>query len=237
MDIAKIRKKAKEREEGVKADDQREERLPEPEGSAEAPAGAKSPREEHAAEEAPAAEMSESSAAAEEAVPPPPPAEKEGEEHLPGQGDTDDMGVMELLTFSMSNEEFAFRVPEVKEIIRFQRITKVPTMPSYVLGITSLRGKIIPVIDLRERLGLKSTTATESKTKAGKILILAGPKGMIGATIQKILGVVRFQEGTVLDPPGHLSEGESRFIEGVVILEKRFISIVRSYDALDIELT
>ena len=70
-----------------------------------------------------------------------------------------------------------------------------------------------------------------------KILILSGPKGLIGATIDKVLGVVRFPGGSVLDPPAHLSEEELKYLEGVVISEKRFISIIRSYDALDIEFT
>jgi purine-binding chemotaxis protein CheW len=146
---------------------------------------------------------------------------------------------LELLTFSLSSEEFAFRVSEVEEIIRFQRITRVPTMPDYVRGITSLRGKIIPVIDLNTRLALKGTGELQEergdKREDRRILILSGPKGMIGATIDKVLGVMRFPEGTILDPPAHLTENELKYIEGVVILEKRFISIVRSDDALDIE--
>lgn len=157
-------------------------------------------------------------------------------------------GALELLTFSLSREEFAFRVPEVEEIIRFQRITRVPTMPDYVRGITSLRGKIIPVIDLRTRLALKGTEELQEergekiedgsdKKEDRRILILSGPKGMIGATIDKVLGVMRFPEGTILDPPSHLTENELKYIEGVVILEKRFISIVRSDVALNIELS
>jgi len=67
-----------------------------------------------------------------------------------------------------------------------------------------------------------------------KILILSGPRGLIGADIDKILGVLRFPGGRVLDPPAHLSEEEIAFIEGVVILEKRFISIFRSEEILDI---
>ena len=65
------------------------------------------------------------------------------------------MELVELLTFSLSNEEYAFRVSDVEEVLRMQKITMVPTMPDYVLGITSLRGKIIPVIDLKTRLSLQ----------------------------------------------------------------------------------
>lgn len=154
-------------------------------------------------------------------------------------------GVAELLTFSLAKEEFAFKVSEVEEIIRFQRITLVPTMPVYVAGITSLRGKIIPVIDLRARLALKDDGGeVVSLPKAdadgliegtGKIIVLSGPLGLIGAIIDKILGVVRLPDDVILEPPAHLTEDETKFIEGVVIVEKRFISIIRSADALNIE--
>lgn len=154
--------------------------------------------------------------------------------------------LVELLTFSLSREEYAFRVAEVEEILRLQNITRVPTMPDYLLGITSLRGKIIPVIDLKTRLNLqeKSLTTqspgdgTETETKKigeKKILIIEGPKGLIGAVIDKVIGVVRLPLSEMLQPPGHLNENELKFIEGIVVLEKRFISIIHSDAAMDIE--
>jgi len=165
--------------------------------------------------------------------------------------------LVELLTFSLSNEEYAFRVSDVEEVLRVQRITMVPTMPDYVLGITSLRGKIIPVIDLKIRLNLQEKALSTNSPGAGpaaspaaspayipeaehsgtekKILIISGPKGMIGATIDKVIGVVRLPLSGMLQPPGHLDEKELKFIEGIVVLEKRFISIIYSDAAMDIE--
>lgn len=49
--------------------------------------------------------------------------------------------ILELLTFRLSHEEFAFKVSEVEEIVRYQSITRVPSLPDYILGITSLRGR------------------------------------------------------------------------------------------------
>jgi len=245
MDIAKIRKKAKE-EKGQLSKGPGPVEKPaetEPAGPAVTPKEDTGPAEETAGTvftERPAgAEEPVTLDAEDETVPLPPAVNKEGERGFSGEkGPAEPGDLLELLTFSISDEEFAFRVPEVEEIIRYQRITGVPTVPEYVRGITSLRGKIIPVLDLKKRLVLKREGPEgPQKTGDGKILILAGPKGLIGATIDKVLGVVRFTEGSILPPPGHLSEDELRFIEGVVILEKRFISIIRSYDALDIEFT
>lgn len=156
--------------------------------------------------------------------------------------------ILELLTFSLSEEEFAFRVSEVEEIIRYQKITRVPAVPDYVLGITSLRGKVMPVIGLKIRLGLEKNpmsddhTDAEMVTKSGadsnkKIVIVSGSKGLIGAAVDKVIGVVRFPDTKMLEPPAHLTDAELRFIEGVVIFEKRFISIIRLENTMDIEVS
>jgi len=240
MDIAKIRKKAREKEEQGKH----------AEGGTPAEAGPNT-RQEPVSHERPVPKVQ--GEMDDEVSLPPGAGEQRGEVLLPFRGSEGAEGpsgteevpeaedaVLELLTFTLSNQEYAFRVSEVEEIIRFQRITGVPTLQDYVRGVTSLRGKIIPVIDLKTRLALKGSVEPQQdrgEKEDRKILILSGPKGMIGATIDKVLEVVRFPAGTILDPPAHLTENELRYIEGVVILEKRFISIIRSDDALDIEFT
>jgi purine-binding chemotaxis protein CheW len=132
--------------------------------------------------------------------------------------------VVEILTFSLLMEDFAFSISHLEEILKYQRITAVPNVPKYVLGITSLRGKVIPVIDLKLRLSLAGT-ASENAVK-GKILIVRGPKGPIGVTVDKVIGVVRIPGSEILPPPSHLSEGEVKFIDGIAVVDKRFVSII-----------
>jgi len=142
--------------------------------------------------------------------------------------------VIEILAFKLLKEEFAFRISQLKEILKYQRITRVPKMPDYVLGITSLRGKVIPVIDLRTKI-LPHEKAAEINEKL-KILIIKGPKGMIGAVIDKLIGVMRIAKVDILPPPTHLSEEQLKFIEGIAVLEKRFISIINMEEAITINL-
>lgn len=230
MDIAKIRKKAK---------GQEAEKRPEAPAVPRASEGGAAPpaADEAAVVPAPEAPEETGEVAAGPVEVGEPPA-------LPKTEVTEEGEVqIELLTFRLATEEFAFRVEEVEEIIRLQKITKVPTMPSYMVGITSLRGKIIPVIDLKARLNLgklspeavEGAHAGQERT-AGKILIIAGPEGFIGAVIDRVMGVVRISRHEVLEPPAHLTEAEKKFIEGIVILDKRFISVVRSGDTMDIEI-
>lgn len=138
--------------------------------------------------------------------------------------------VVELLTFTLDREEYAFRVGDLQEIIRPQRITRIPKSEAYLLGITSLRGKIIPVIDLKKMLSLDGKTG-EEVTKQ-KIAIVKGPKGPIGALIDRVAGVIRPSVSQIVESPAHLPETEMKFIEGVAIVEGRFISILRIEEAI-----
>jgi len=150
----------------------------------------------------------------------------------------------ELLTFMIGREEFAFRVDEVEEILRLQKITYVPTLPDYVKGITSLRGKIIPVIGLNSRLGLKRADAQPEEKyeeipgtrQDAKILIISAEKGIIGAMVDRVVGVVGISKESIIEPPAHLTEAELKYIEGVVILDKRFIAVIRADETMDIEI-
>ncbi|MDP2158536.1 MAG: chemotaxis protein CheW, partial [Nitrospirota bacterium] len=185
MDIAKIRKMSKEQEAGKRSEDQ--------------------PAPQEAVVEA--SYQTEVKAGTQQQVIPedvqqPEPETKKDEPSvsntLAGNNTQEaDDSLVELLTFSIGTEEFAFKVTEVEEIIRLQKMTKVPTMLNYVIGITSLRGKIIPVLDLKARLNLKHTgEAPEYGTeenpggnRESKILIIEGPKGFIGAAIDRVMGV------------------------------------------------
>jgi purine-binding chemotaxis protein CheW len=140
--------------------------------------------------------------------------------------------VIEILVFSLLKEEFAFRVSQIEEIRRSQRITKVPKMPNYVLGVTSLRGKVIPVIDLKTKFSLEDRPSDIDKS--GRILIIKGTKGLIGVTVDRVIGVVHIAKTEFLPPPSHLTEAELKFIEGIAIIDKRFISIINTEEAINI---
>ena len=142
--------------------------------------------------------------------------------------------IIEILTFSLLKEEFAFRVSQLAEILRSQWITRVPNVPDYVLGITSLRGKIIPVIDLKLRLSL--TSGSSDIIRKGKILIINGAKGPVGTAVDKVIGVVRVAKSDILPPPSHLSEKELKFIDGIAVVDKRFVSVINMEEAIALHL-
>src|SRR5688572_12473121 len=66
-----------------------------------------------------------------------------------------------FLTFGLGNESYGVSVLKVREIIRLMDITAVPQMPAYVKGVINLRGKVVPVVDLRLKFGLANAESTE----------------------------------------------------------------------------
>lgn len=142
--------------------------------------------------------------------------------------------VIEILTFSLLKEEFAFEISHLQEILRSQRITKVPKVPDCVLGITSLRGKVIPVIDIKRRLAL--TDRPSEYDGKGKILIIKGQRGPIGITVDRVIGVMRTVKAEILPPPSHLSETELKFIDGIAVVKKRFVSLINMEEAITLNI-
>ncbi|MBI4680611.1 MAG: chemotaxis protein CheW [Nitrospirae bacterium] len=122
----------------------------------------------------------------------------------------------EILAFKIANEEYAVRMTDLQEIIRYQRITAVPCSPKYLVGITSLRGKILPVIDLKIRLGRK--------------------KEPLGVLVDLILGVFRLPVSEFLPPPSILTEEEKNFIESVAKIKNKFISVLNVDEITKIEI-
>lgn len=156
---------------------------------------------------------------------------------LPERTDELKAPMVELLTFSLSNEEYAIRVEEMREIVRFHKMTALPEAEPSLTGIVSLRGKIVPVLDLSMRLSLSKKKAQTDGVKKRHLLVIRGSKGPIGIIVDRVILVLRVQASEVLAPPSHLSDSEVRFIEGVVVSGGRFISIlnVREVTALDLK--
>lgn len=232
MDIAKIRKKLRESEaekQPLKADGQAittpEDRIPLDEKIPEPVPAEKIPElreKDESSQETNLQRQEEQKKPEKKQIPPEHTAEQKGEKAEE---------VIEILTFTLMQQEFAFRVSQLEEILRYQWTTRIPQTPPYVIGVTSLRGKIIPIIDLKLKLSLAGPGHAPDNNK-GKMLIVKGPKGPIGVTVDRVIGVVRIGESEILPPPSHLSEAELKFIEGVAVVEKRFVSIINMEEAV-----
>ena len=105
------------------------------------------------------------------------------------------------LTFGLGKEEFAIQVLRVREIMGVQDITAVPQTPSYVKGVINLRGKVIPVVDLRLRFGLPEQEYTQ-RTCIVVVQIEQGATRMLtGVVVDEVSEVLTLQSGDIEDTP------------------------------------
>lgn len=114
------------------------------------------------------------------------------------------------LTFQISNEDYAIEIRNVIEIIGMLEITEVPDMPLYLKGIINLRGKVIPVIDVRIRFKIE----TKDYDRRTCIIIIKIEDNLVGLIVDEVSEVINIP-GESIDPPPKTMKGtKSRFIKG-----------------------
>jgi purine-binding chemotaxis protein CheW len=114
------------------------------------------------------------------------------------------------LTFSLDSEEYGLEILKVREIIGIMDITSIPQMPAFVKGVVNLRGKVIPVIDLRLKFGLASTAYTEQTCIV--VVDVGSLVGIIVDTVQEVLDI----DASQIDPPPPLGASvDTTFIMGM----------------------
>ncbi len=136
---------------------------------------------------------------------------------------------VELLCFMLSDEEYAVDIRDVREIIKVIEITEVPRMPSFILGIISLRGVIVPLLDLRMRLGLESGEYV-SKTR---IIIVSVERVSMGMVVDSVTEVVRLKQSVIEPPPTFLNNVDAELLEGVGRSDDRLLimpNILKVFD-------
>ncbi len=141
---------------------------------------------------------------------------------MDGNSHKKDDQLLQLVTFSTGDEEFGVDILKVQEIILPMAITKVPKAPEFVEGVINLRGKVIPVIDLRRRFGLKS----KAQDKYTRIIVIEINQMIVGFVVDSISEVLRIPANTVEPPPPVVAGLESEYISGVGKLEDRLLILL-----------
>lgn len=131
--------------------------------------------------------------------------------------------LLQLASFKLANEEYAVDIGAVQEIVRMSSITRVPRAPAFVEGVVNLRGKIVPVIDLRRRFGLSSVEATKST----RIVIVQVGGKTVGLIVDSVREVLRLPSDSVSPPPDMVASGvDAAFFKGVGQLGDRLIILL-----------
>ncbi len=119
------------------------------------------------------------------------------------------------ITFKLGGELFAVDVTQVREVLEVSRITSVPTAPAYLRGVVNVRGKAIPVVDLRLRFGLPKGTDTVNTRIVVLELDLDGEAVVLGGLADSVHEVIEIEPGNIGPPPRIAMRWRSEFIRGM----------------------
>lgn len=137
-----------------------------------------------------------------------------------GAGDS----ILQLVTFGIDEEEFGVDILRVQEIIRIMEITKVPKSPPFVEGVINLRGKVIPIIDLRRRFGMPA----KKYDKSTRIIVVDISMSTIGFVVDSVSEVLRIPASTVepTPPSALIGQNDSNYISGMSKLSDRLLILL-----------
>ncbi len=129
---------------------------------------------------------------------------------------------MQLVSFVIAEEEFGVDILKVQEIIRPPEITRVPNAPSFVEGVINLRGRIVPIVDLRARFGLPP----REQDKDTRIVVVELEEQVTGFQMDAVKEVIRVEQD-VIEPPPELAIGiDTDYLKGVAKLEERLLILL-----------
>jgi purine-binding chemotaxis protein CheW len=130
--------------------------------------------------------------------------------------------ILQLVSFKIGDEEYGIDILNVQEINKMAQITKVPNAPEFVEGVINLRGRVIPVIDLRARLGLEK----KEFDKDTRIIVAELNKSTVGFIVDAVSEVLRIPVSITENPPELVTGINSEFIKSVGKLEDRLLILI-----------
>lgn len=131
-----------------------------------------------------------------------------------------------LLTFSLGNEGYGVSILKVKEIIGMMDITPVPKTPDFVKGVINLRGKIIPVMDLRMKFNMEAQEYDERTCIIIAEVVIKGAQKLLGVVVDTVSEVVTISNDQIEPPPEFKVNGENNAILGIGKIKDRVVIII-----------
>lgn len=120
--------------------------------------------------------------------------------------------LISLACFKAGEESYATDIMQIREIILCRKVTHIPKAPDFIEGIINLRGKVIPVIDMRKRLGLEP----KEPTRHARIIVIKFHDGKrVGVVVDSVTKVLRIEESEIEAAPSIAKGIESEYLTGV----------------------
>ena len=145
----------------------------------------------------------------------------------------------QYLTFKLNDEVFGVDVAQVREILDYIKITKVPQTPDFMCGVINLRGSVVPVVDMNLKFGMQKSEKTVNTCIVVVEVNLEGSTTVIGALVDSVQEVFEIEAQNIEPAPRIGTKLKTEFIKGMGKQEDKFIIIldidkVFSFDELEI---
>lgn len=129
---------------------------------------------------------------------------------------------IQLVVFELANESYGVEISRVQDINRMQEITEIPHAPESVVGVINLRGRVIPVVDLRTRFGMPSA----EHTKSTRIVVVHMGEEPIGMIVDAVSQVLRIPTKIIEAPSPVLASVDSKYLLGIAKLEEELVVLL-----------
>lgn len=140
----------------------------------------------------------------------------------PSSGARASIDEIQLVVFELGDERYGLDIATVYEIIRHQPVTAVPQAPAFVEGVINLRGRIIPVVDLRDRFGM----AAGSITKASRIVVCEAAGTRVGLVVDGVSEVLMVPGDAIEATPEVAAGHDAAYLRGIAKLGDRLIILL-----------
>lgn len=132
----------------------------------------------------------------------------------------------QYLSFTLDNEEYAVDILRVQEIRSWEPVSRIPNVPHYEKGVVNLRGSIVPIIDLREKLGIKRTEYTPLTV----VVVLQtndnNKTRTMGVVVDSVSDVINLDKTKIQDAPDFGAKVSNEFINGLVSVNERMVILL-----------
>lgn len=136
--------------------------------------------------------------------------------------DKDTKSTLELLTFQLADQEYSLDIMSVREIRGWTRTTPLPHAPNYMKGVINLRGTVLPVMDLAQRLGLDPTDHTDRNV----IIVVNHEDSMTGLLVDAVSDIIALTSEDLQPPPDVQSSSSPNVVSALTLIDDRMIRVL-----------
>lgn len=139
---------------------------------------------------------------------------------------------VQIVVFRLGDEEYGLNIDQIKEVVITPSITRVPQKPSFIKGVSNIRGNIIAMLDLEEKFGLRKTI--EEHAGSNFTLVIDSAEYKMGVLVKEVPNTLSIAESAIEEfaLAGESSNPEQSYIKGIVKLDKRLIIMIDIFKVL-----